>query len=390
MLLEHSIAQLNENNDLIIDTRPILDRQCKITHWQDGMRFYTHQDNRWILESIEPGLILVNDANLNLSKAPINEFLKQIPSEVLEQIKAFHYYQFSLMQLLSHYPVLLDIFEHSPILIWISVIRAKELSVPMPDLVRLLQKKRTKVIKRLFNTDSPKAIKYINKLQLRNGDSQEYHVIKNIISNDEFIVRFAHWSILPIQVIVTALKFPEIVEHYLYKRFVSTEQDIHWNIANFSKVNKLIRDIKQMVEVLEITLPNDYFHLFNSKEQLKEAHDNLVIQLNHSEKINKLSNVDFPTCPLGEDENFIQIKNSVALAYEGKEMRHCVASYVNQAKNGQDYFYQIFAPERGTLQLRLKGNKVEIMQFKLVCNQEPSDDSWFAVKNWISDKGTTG
>ena len=104
-------------------------------------------------------------------------------------------------------------------------------------------------------------------------------MIKQVINDNDFIARFAHWSVLPIQVIYTALKFPQVHDSYLYKTFTSSEYDIHWNVARFGKVIKLIDDIKQMVEVLEITLPNNYFEHFKSKEQLKEAHDNLVVQL---------------------------------------------------------------------------------------------------------------
>ena len=51
-----------------------------------------------------------------------------------------------------------------------------------------------------------------------------------------------------------------------------------------------------------------------------------------------------------------------------------------------DYFYQVLEPERGTLQVSIRRNKVTIKQFKLACNREPSEDSWFAVKQWVSDK----
>ena len=386
MLMEPSITELSQDKHLIIDTRPYLDRQCKITQWQDGIRFYSFDNNRWILENIEPGLVLINDANLQIKDSPIASFIKQIPVSVLNQIKSYNYHQFSLLQLLSHYPVLLDIFEHSPHIVWLGVIRGRELKLSIHDLAHLLQQRRTAILSRLYNNDSPKAIKFIQKMQLRNGDSHEYKLIHQALNDNTLINRFAHWQQLPIQVLGAAIKYPEIIETFIFKNFISTDRGIYKNNATLGKVWKYISDMKNMAEVLGITLPAHYFQQFDSKPQLKDAHDALVFQLNGSSKINQLGNIDFPLCPLGDDENYIQIKTSTGLAMEGREMRHCVASYIRQAQNGNDFFYMVLKPERGTARLTVKKKSIEILEFKLIQNQNPSEDSWFALKQWISDK----
>ena len=107
MLLEQNITQLSQDNHLIIDTRPYLDRQCKITQWQDGIRFYSFDNNRWILENIEPGLVLINEANLELTDSPIVSFINQIPASVLNQIKFYNYHCISFIMKLINFKIIL-------------------------------------------------------------------------------------------------------------------------------------------------------------------------------------------------------------------------------------------------------------------------------------------
>lgn len=64
-------------------------------------------------------------------------------------------------------------------------------------------------------------------------------------------------------------------------------------------------------------------------------------------------------------------------------MHHCVGGYTHQAKSGQYYFYKILSPERGTIQISVKNNKVSIIQFKLACNKKPSEESLLNVRQLL-------
>ena len=154
-------------------------------------------------------------------------------------------------------------------------------------------------------------------------------------------------------------------------------------IRRFSEMNDIISDINDMADVMEIELPENYFCLFKNKNDLERAHDRLLRRFNVSEKVIEKEIVIFPDCPIGDKENLKQIKSSYELAKEGRDMHHCVGGYIRQAQTGQYYFYKVLAPERGTIQISVKGNKVFIDQFKLACNKKPSEESLFNIRQLL-------
>jgi hypothetical protein len=76
----------------------------------------------------------------------------------------------------------------------------------------------------------------------------------------------------------------------------------------------------------------------------------------------------------------------MTLKNEGQFMHNCVSSYSYLLKErSSNFLYQTFNPQRGTLQVELKNKKFHIIQFKLVCNRQPSKEAFFAVRQWLDE-----
>ena len=111
----------------------------------------------------------------------------------------------------------------------------------------------------------------------------------------------------------------------------------------------------------------------------------LLEHLNNSDNQHAKENIIFPTSPLPNSEHIEQIMCSYDLISEGISMHHCVGGYIKQAEQGQSFFYKVYKPERGTVQLSIVGNKVKIEAFKLACNESPTEESQFAIRQWIKE-----
>jgi len=114
-------------------------------------------------------------------------------------------------------------------------------------------------------------------------------------------------------------------------------------------------------------------------------HDQLVDRINKDPIMSTEYKIRFPDSPIKDSERIIQIKNLYELKSEGRKMCHCVGGYVERAQKGDSYFYKVLEPERGTLQITIRGKNFSITQFKLKSNAKPSEVSWKMVKQWLSE-----
>jgi len=136
---------------------------------------------------------------------------------------------------------------------------------------------------------------------------------------------------------------------------------------------------------MEIELSEHYLKKFKTEVAVQSEHDRLIEQLNEYYMTTQKDVVIFPASPLGNTEDFIQIQHSFELYREGIDMHHCVGSYARYLRDGREFMYKVLTPERGTLHLKRQENGVDIKQFALACNKQPSPESFFKVRLWLED-----
>ncbi len=96
----------------------------------------------------------------------------------------------------------------------------------------------------------------------------------------------------------------------------------------------------------------------------------------------------FPAPPIPSDERFAAIANVAELIQEAERMKHCVVTRAADVAAGACALYRVkVAGERATLELSLgpNGEPLEIDQFRLACNAEPSAAAWGAAQNWLEE-----
>ena len=179
----------------------------------------------------------------------------------------------------------------------------------------------------------------------------------------------------------------------------------------FLKYQKTIDDITRMAREMRNNLNDRYKENISSEIALNRLHINWINRFNHANErrrtaylvegqtanavINGENNnaieapnfsilqpplpikkIIFPVCPFGDFKDLIQIKNNFELLDEGRDMHHCVGSYVEDAIREYSYFYKMLAPERATVQFQIRTKKVSVVQFKLAHNKKPSAASY--------------
>ena len=388
MIISHEIASTDKDNNLIVDMRSVIETQFLITNWHKGIRFYLNIDGRWVEEAIDPGLVLISDEHFKQKQSAVSFFLKTIPKELYPRLTRYQYNQFTLLSYLSHYNELRDIFNHSPNMIWLAVTYSRIYNKNRVHVAKQLQQKREKVIAILLGYESKAVVRFINKIEIKEGNQQEYKLVLNSIIHPTQINTFKHWQTIPVQALGVIKKYPQVIGLKLLANYINEKDSLVKQLRLFSEINQIITDIKQMANVMTMTFANNYFNQFKTISDLKSAHDRLVEKFNSQNTVLEKDNVFFPISPLKDTEKIKQIISNYELAKEGQVMHHCVGGYVLKAQLGHSFFYQVLEPQRATLQLSVVNNQVNVQQFKLACNQEPSEESFIALRDWIKKQVT--
>jgi len=383
MLLDNQITSLDQQEHLMIDFQP-LNTQCMISNWDQGIHFYIKENDKWQLEELDPGFVLISDEYATQKTGATYHFMSQIPNKLQKAIKHFTQNQFSLLRLLSLYPSLRDIFEHSPNLVWMVVIEASNLKWDFDDIIQLLQQKREKIISEIIQSNSSSTVSFINKVQLFQGDKYEYRLIKECSKNSDIVRLFFHWKVIPTHALVLLRKYPSLLKTGLLPNLIDIELTLYRQQSIFYPTSIFLEDIGRMANLLNIKLTKHYYKNLKTVSNVIKAHDRLVDKVNNSKVVLNTNTTFFPICPLGDTDNIIQIKNRFELGLEGRNMHHCISSYDHILTEGNSYIYKIITSERGTLHIIKRNNTYDIEQFKLACNKKPSDESFLYVRQWLA------
>jgi len=394
MLIDKNISKLNQQGELFINLHPYLDVKIKIGTWEQGLPFYSEKNGQWIANHYQSRITLLTNEHLNNKLLPINHFLQTIPHWIVEKSMKYRYRQFNLLQTLSKYPSAVELFESAPNLLWLMVIEKENQQWSDEKIEKLLLQKRSSIINILFPGLDPlpkglrkiNRLKFINKIQLHDTSKQEFELIKQVISSINNIRAFYHWQKLPIHILAIIQTFPKLLGCRLLEEARQVKPiNLAHCIGEYREVYQILLDIERMVQILDIKGIQRHYESAKSKQSLLKYHDRLVEQINKDPVSASEYQIGFPEMPFKGTTDIVYIKNVYDLITEGQVMKHCVSSYIKDARQGISYFFKVLKPQRATLQLGLMGNDYEIRQFKLKSNNEPSDESWHIVRQWLKE-----
>lgn len=121
----------------------------------------------------------------------------------------------------------------------------------------------------------------------------------------------------------------------------------------------------------------------HSVKALRRVHDELAERLNRSEN-DELASMVIPPPPVAGTDAIVPLVSAVEILAEGREMHHCVASYVRPVAAGRVYVYRVLAPERATLCLRSDRDGWELEQIKGPANAPVEHETVLQVHAWLA------
>jgi hypothetical protein len=365
----------------------------------------------WIADFDDPGIILVDcpEEDATNPEDPLRLFTACIPRQIRVRVSPFSHLQTPLLQALARSDKALQLFEHTPVLLWLLLDRNLSLVRRVEILDRVLSLKMTDILDLIFRRDyrdiqggfQKAHVKFLRKIRLHSGNLEELNTVKQAVQNDFLVDRLRHWSWIPVQSLDLwqyCMKedfFDDMADSPLLNQPMDQAYQYKYEIAAFAhSLSCTWGDIVRMGEHLQIGNIRRILKNCADHGELHRIHDELTHRVNEraSRARQELETTPFPEPPLPGNEAIQPIRTYQELRAEGQTMSHCVLSYARAVREGRSYIYQVLSPERGTLEIARTGKKLHIQQFRLTGNGHPSDESWEYVRGWFAgfQKKVTG
>ena len=120
-----------------------------------------------------------------------------------------------------------------------------------------------------------------------------------------------------------------------------------------------------------------------SVRELRGLHDELARQINRG-KLVEFTSMAIPPPPFAGTDVIVPLDSAIEIAAEGRQMHHCVFSYVPQVADGQVYLYRVLGPERATFSLRRTHDGWGIGQIRGPTNARVRAETVECVHQWLT------
>jgi len=336
---------------------------------------------------------LINKSHDNNKNLLIHQLIESIPKIIKEIAGNFLYAQSSLLQLCAQYKAAINLLITNPNLLWIIAGKYYKQEIKTSEIAILLSKKQKYILQSLFpkKNISPACLNFLSKVHLYQGNLEEFIIIENALNNLDLttILTLNHWEIIPVIALESVNQCPLLAVSKLYQKEIcsisptmTSSQVIHIRNDIFS----LFRDTVDLGSSIEINNLSKIMKRITNKPALVRLHDKWLEKSYHNRFVlGDDADKVLADPPISGTDSILPIMTKKELLEEGKEMHHCVYSYIPYIQRKEVFIYKMIKPERCTIELLLMDNKIiSIGQVYTYCNKKVSEETKALINDWVN------
>lgn len=318
------------------------------------------------------------------------------PQDIAERLRVFKDKRFELARICQRLPAAVDLLKANPLLLYLLVLHINE-----SELDYMLCLKQIVILQELGFHKSKPAIKFLKKINLSQGISKkELSDVIKVLKDERKFTLFSHCKKVNFWTLEILLKNTWLMDGKLIFALNKLENDRERN-----DVCQLIIDSLRMgfYHGIEVRAPLNQCKHVNA---VRRIHDYLAeqdrelrgIEVARQEEENKRrrklhskSKSELQALKKNYLENpphpgtllITPLSSRLAILEEGREMKHCITSYINRVERGSYYVYRMEKPERLTIGVSCsKGKFKRVAQVKGKHNREASFESMKIINVW--------
>lgn len=293
--------------------------------------------------------------------------------------------QVELFNSLSSSRSLMELYNDCPNLVWMMVIQ-NYYSVGAHVYEYLSRMKRRQLLLCLENIPpTENRVRILKKTNLLSGRREEIRWLIQSVRNDDIMDAYKHHDVISLQELYLSLRHRILAGSQLLKSLtLRSKPHLREYKPGMLSLVHIVKDSIRIGENIGIKKASSYVLNCRSREDLRLLHDEWSKRLLETTRyIQQDIFFEEPSLMTPEGINFIASVN--ALITEGREMKHCVASYKARALSGDAYIYSVYTKRgvRATVELVLSNGTYIPVQIKGKGNSTPDDLTINAIKSWI-------
>lgn len=365
--------------DCVINLSQYFGYDCiiEISSWDKGIAWTGIADSeiQTIVDISELGIPFVAICNTEEANVWLVTFPEGLQEKLLEYELKYRGTLYVLLWFISRSRYARELFETSPLLVWIILKTAQSQCWDIEFILNLFSCKRTKILAVCGLDESNAVLKIIQKLTLKHFSQHEFELIAKY-DWQNVAKHLSHLPLIDGRLLKFLKKYPKLETSTLIQKF-SSEWKWHEFEMTFKDTLKMADDLGILGIMSQIKACKDL-------PQLTRLHDRLVSRVN-DHAMQDIALIEYGEPPMQETPNIIPITNNRDLHMEGKIQHHCIFAYHDRIARGEYFAYQILAPERATLGLhKTVAGGYSIDQIYLKYNGIVSDATRELVMAWLN------
>ena len=396
MFLSANVSQLEPDGSLVVDLTDERGPVLRFGPLAEGMPWARLEGEYWVPTDHDYGVLLVNDAHERQRHLPVHRYLASVPADDLATLNRIRHAQATMLQLTARWPEARDLLRANPLLLWM----VAERYVVEPKLRHrvpgLLLKPQREMLEWVLQTPvQPAQVRFLSKLVLTGSDAHTMALLRRFVADAEMVERLRHWRRVPSAMLGLVLEAPVVAELGWLRQEAAEAANTYDAGRVAYQYQRLLRDTVRMLGILNAADrgPGIDLRRYRSAQSVKALHERLIGTARRLGWGNLLaSEVSptqvFPDPPIPSGGSFEAITSVVELVKEAERMKHCVITRAPEVMSGACALYRAnVAGERATLEISVgrNGEPLSIQEFRLACNEEPSEAAWRAAQQWLKD-----
>jgi len=357
------------NGSLVIDWSESIGHECKISisDWDSGLIVTSHDQDK-----LSPlSLLDVGDWIFGVDEPAINRWRATLPNDVNKALEHLPSHQASILRWAVDSSIITDLLVSNPLLLWLLVDDGLFARSSLGEVNRRLSVRQRYLCAELGLAGTEQQTRILKSVALASLGANSIRSLKDLLDNEVVCSFLRHRGEISEPVIKVVKRYPWLVR-YPVKALIDDLQE-----------GETLRYFQDVIRMLDDLGPLYRCRTVNS---LLRLHDRLVAHIN-DRGFNFIRDEygdikQLPAPPLPGNESIKPLTSQQEIVDEGREMKHCIASYMGSVSLGEFCVNQMYEPERLTIGIvvgisasRDRDKQCFLREVRGKCNRYPSDES---------------
>ncbi len=366
------------NKLLFIDWSESLGHDCRmsISDWDSGVLVTGYDRGK-----PQPlSLIDIGDWIFNIEDPAIQRWRETLPREVNDSLSLLPSYQAQILRWAVDSKPVADLLINNPLLLWLLADEGLFGLSSLGEINRKLGVKQKVLCAGLGLTGTEQQVGIIRRAAGGNLSATAIRDLREVLENQAICKFLGHRRNISGSNILVLKRYQWIVR-YPCRTLVDSLENAD-TLRTFQDVMRMSFDLEPLYQC-------------RSPAAMQRLHDRLVEHINRQDEFNFRRDdwgdiKELPPPPLPGNESIKPITTQQQIVKEGREMKHCIASYVELVLSGEFYVYRMLEPERLTIGLTISGgllageaSRYRLREVRAKYNHHPNEASMRLIEDWF-------